>query len=210
MYGKPLPPQNGGPIRLTLPWKYGFKSAKALVKISFTEKRPVNFWQAIQPSEYGFWANVNPAVAHPRWSQARERLLGSNEMVPTQIYNGYGEFVASLVYRPEEREAVHVIAQRILAVLAAVLLVGAVALAMLGPPDGAARPGAVHGRPRPDGRPAQRHRAAPVAPGCGTIWCMPLLVRPAWLVPAALGLICAGMSLTLSTRKTTHRSHRRS
>ena len=96
MYGKPLPPQDGGPIRLTVPWKYGFKSAKALIKISFTEKRPVNFWQAIQPSEYGFWANVNPAVAHPRWSQANERLLGSNQMVPTQIYNGYGEFVASL------------------------------------------------------------------------------------------------------------------
>ena len=96
LYGKPLPPQNGGPIRLTVPWKYGFKSAKALVKISFTEKRPVNFWQTIQPQEYGFWANVNPAVSHPRWSQARERLLGSNEMVPTQIYNGYGEFVASL------------------------------------------------------------------------------------------------------------------
>jgi methionine sulfoxide reductase catalytic subunit len=96
LYGKPLPPQNGGPIRLTLPWKYGFKSAKALAKISFTDKRPVNFWQAIQPAEYGFWANVNPAVAHPRWSQAQERLLGSNEMVPTQIYNGYGEFVASL------------------------------------------------------------------------------------------------------------------
>jgi methionine sulfoxide reductase catalytic subunit len=96
LYGKPLPPQNGGPIRLTLPWKYGFKSAKAIGKISFTEKRPVNFWQAIQPSEYGFWANVNPDVAHPRWSQARERVLGSNEMVPTQIYNGYGEFVASL------------------------------------------------------------------------------------------------------------------
>ena len=96
MYGKPLPPQDGGPIRLTVPWKYGFKSGKALAKVSFTEKRPVNFWQAIQPSEYGFWANVNPAVAHPRWSQAQERLLGSNEMVPTQIYNGYGEFVASL------------------------------------------------------------------------------------------------------------------
>jgi methionine sulfoxide reductase catalytic subunit len=96
LYGKPLPPQNGGPIRLTLPWKYGFKSAKSLVKISFTDKRPVNFWQAIQASEYGFWANVNPAVAHPRWSQAHERLLGSNEMVPTQIYNGYGDFVASL------------------------------------------------------------------------------------------------------------------
>jgi methionine sulfoxide reductase catalytic subunit len=96
MYGKPLPPQNGGPIRLTVPWKYGFKSCKALTKISFGEKRPMNFWQAIQPSEYGFWANVNPDVSHPRWSQARERLLGNNEMVPTQIYNGYGEFVASL------------------------------------------------------------------------------------------------------------------
>ena len=96
LYGKPLPPQNGGPIRLTTPWKYGFKSAKALAKISFSDKRPVNFWQAIQPSEYGFWANVNPAVSHPRWSQAQERLLGSDEMVPTQIYNGYGEFVASL------------------------------------------------------------------------------------------------------------------
>ena len=96
LFGKPLPPQNGGPIRLTLPWKYGFKSAKALVKIGFTDKRPVNFWQAIQPSEYGFWANVNPAVPHPRWSQARERLIGTDEMVPTQIYNGYGEFVASL------------------------------------------------------------------------------------------------------------------
>jgi sulfoxide reductase catalytic subunit YedY len=96
LYGKPLPPQNGGPIRLTLPWKYGFKSAKALVKISFTEKRPVNFWQTLLPSEYGFWANVNPAVSHPRWSQAHERLLGNDEMVPTQIYNGYGEFVASL------------------------------------------------------------------------------------------------------------------
>jgi sulfoxide reductase catalytic subunit YedY len=96
LYGKPLPPQSGGPIRLTLPWKYGFKSAKALSKISFSEKRPVNFWQAIQPQEYGFWANVNPAVAHPRWSQAQERLLGSNEMVPTQIYNGYGAFVAGL------------------------------------------------------------------------------------------------------------------
>jgi methionine sulfoxide reductase catalytic subunit len=96
LYGKPLPPQNGGPIRLTLPWKYGFKSCKALAKVSFTDQRPVNFWQAIQPSEYGFWANVNPAVSHPRWSQARERVLGSNEMVPTQIYNGYGEFVASL------------------------------------------------------------------------------------------------------------------
>jgi sulfoxide reductase catalytic subunit YedY len=96
MYGKPLPPQDGGPIRLVLPWKYGFKSAKALARITFTDKRPINFWQAIAPSEYGFWANVNPKVDHPRWSQARERLLGSDEMVPTVIYNGYGDFVASV------------------------------------------------------------------------------------------------------------------
>jgi sulfoxide reductase catalytic subunit YedY len=96
LYGKPLPPQNGGPIRLTLPWKYGFKSAKAIVKVTFTDKRPTTFWEAIGPSEYGFWANVNPAVSHPRWSQARERLLGSDEMVPTQLYNGYAEFVANL------------------------------------------------------------------------------------------------------------------
>jgi methionine sulfoxide reductase catalytic subunit len=96
LFGKPLPPQNGGPIRLTVPWKYGFKSAKSLVKISFSEKRPMTFWEGIQSSEYGFWANVNPAVPHPRWSQARERLLGSDEMVPTQIYNGYAEFVANL------------------------------------------------------------------------------------------------------------------
>jgi methionine sulfoxide reductase catalytic subunit len=96
MYGKPLPPQNGGPIRLTLPWKYGFKSAKAVVRISFAEKRPTTFWEAIGPSEYGFWANVNPAVAHPRWSQASERLLGSDERVPTLIFNGYAEQVAGL------------------------------------------------------------------------------------------------------------------
>ena len=96
MFGKTLPPQNGAPIRLTLPWKYGFKSAKSIVKISFTDKRPKTFWQELQDSEYGFWANVNPAVPHPRWSQANERLLGNDEMVPTQIWNGYGEFVASM------------------------------------------------------------------------------------------------------------------
>jgi sulfoxide reductase catalytic subunit YedY len=96
LYGKPLPPQNGGPIRLTLPWKYGFKSAKAIIKVTFTDKRPQTFWEAIGPSEYGFWANVNPAVAHPRWSQASERLLGSDKRVPTQIFNGYAEQVAGL------------------------------------------------------------------------------------------------------------------
>ena len=96
LYGKPLPAQNGGPIRLNLPWKYGFKSAKSIVKITFTDKRPKTFWEAIGPSEYGFWANVNPAVSHPRWSQASERLLGSDERVPTQIFNGYAEQVAAL------------------------------------------------------------------------------------------------------------------
>jgi sulfoxide reductase catalytic subunit YedY len=96
MYGKTLPKQDGAPIRLALPWKYGFKSAKSIVKITFTDKKPDTFWESLQPAEYGFWANVNPAVPHPRWSQATERLIGSDERVPTQIYNGYGEFVASL------------------------------------------------------------------------------------------------------------------
>jgi sulfoxide reductase catalytic subunit YedY len=96
MYGKSAPPQNGAPIRLTLPWKYGFKHAKAIVKVEFTDKRPVSFWEKLIADEYGFWANINPAVPHPRWSQAQERLLGTNEMVPTQIWNGYGEFVADM------------------------------------------------------------------------------------------------------------------
>ncbi len=96
MYGKDLPKQNGGPIRMTVPWKYGFKSGKAFVKVTFTEKRPDTMWAQINPDEYGFWANVNPAVPHPRWSQATERVLGSDERVPTQIYNGYGSFVSSL------------------------------------------------------------------------------------------------------------------
>ncbi len=96
LYGKPVPKQNGAPLRLALPWKYGFKSAKGLVTIEFTDKRPVSFWEELQGSEYGFWANVNPEVSHPRWSQAQERLLGTDEKVPTLIYNGYGEFVADL------------------------------------------------------------------------------------------------------------------
>ena len=96
MYGKTVPKQDGAPIRLVLPWKYGFKSAKSIVKITFTDKQPKTFWEGLQPSEYGFWANVNPAVPHPRWSQATERLLGNDERVPTRIYNGYGEFVAGL------------------------------------------------------------------------------------------------------------------
>jgi sulfoxide reductase catalytic subunit YedY len=96
MYGKPAPKQNGAPLRLVLPWKYGFKSVKSIAHFSFTEKRPVSFWETVQGSEYGFWANVNPEVPHPRWSQATERVLGANERVPTLKWNGYGEFVAQL------------------------------------------------------------------------------------------------------------------
>jgi sulfoxide reductase catalytic subunit YedY len=96
MYGKPVPRQDGAPLRLALPWKYGFKSIKSIVRVSFAEERPVGFWEKLQASEYGFWANVNPAVPHPRWSQATERVLGSNERRPTLIWNGYGEYVAQL------------------------------------------------------------------------------------------------------------------
>ena len=95
-YGKPMPKQNGAPLRLITPWKYGFKSTKGIVRFEFTDQRPVTFWEEIASNEYGFWANVNPEVDHPRWSQATERVLGTDERVPTQIYNGYGEFVAGL------------------------------------------------------------------------------------------------------------------
>ena len=97
IYGKPLPKQMGAPIRLVTPWKYGFKSVKSIVRFTFTDKRPKSFWEEIQASEYGFWANVNPQVPHPRWSQATEEVIGTGgKRVPTQIFNGYGEFVASL------------------------------------------------------------------------------------------------------------------
>ena len=95
-YSKPVPKQNGAPLRLATPWKYGFKSAKGIVAFTFTDKRPENFWQTIQSSEYGFWANVNPEVPHPRWSQAYERVLGTDERVPTLLFNGYGDYVAGL------------------------------------------------------------------------------------------------------------------
>jgi sulfoxide reductase catalytic subunit YedY len=96
LYGKPLPKQNGAPLRLAVPWKYGFKSIKSIVRFTFTDERPVNFWQELQSSEYGFWANVNPEVPHPRWSQASERVVGTDERVPTRLFNGYGEYVAHL------------------------------------------------------------------------------------------------------------------
>jgi methionine sulfoxide reductase catalytic subunit len=96
IYGKPLPKQFGAPLRLAIPWKYGFKSVKSIVRVEFTEKRPKSFWEEIQPEEYGFWANVNPDVPHPRWSQAQEELLGEGRKVPTLLYNGYAEQVAHL------------------------------------------------------------------------------------------------------------------
>ena len=105
-YGKPLPKQNGAPLRLALPWKYGFKSAKGLVRFTFTDKQPVNFWQALQASEYGFWANVNPDVPHPRWSQATERELTTGDRVPTLLFNGYGEYVAD-IYKNLQNERLY-------------------------------------------------------------------------------------------------------
>lgn len=95
-YGQPAANQFGAPLRLHLPWKYGFKSVKAITRVTLTEERPLTFWEELVPSEYGFWANVNPELDHPRWSQATERVLGTDERVPTVIWNGYGEQVASL------------------------------------------------------------------------------------------------------------------
>lgn len=95
-YGKPLPKQMGAPLRLIVPWKYGFKSIKSIRRISFVDKRPKGLWESLQGGEYGFWANVNPAVPHPRWSQAEEELLGTGARVKTQIFNGYAEDVADL------------------------------------------------------------------------------------------------------------------
>lgn len=94
MYGHALPKQNGAPIRLAVPWKYGYKSIKSIVKIEFTDQQPKTFWNDIAPLEYSFLSNVNPKVPHPRWSQASERMIIDGERRPTLPYNGYGEFVA--------------------------------------------------------------------------------------------------------------------
>jgi methionine sulfoxide reductase catalytic subunit len=102
-YGKPVSKVQGAPLRLAVPWKYGFKSIKSIVRFSFTDQRPKSYWEALQASEYGFWANVNPGVPHPRWSQATEELIGRKERRPTLIFNGYGEYVADL-YKGLEHE----------------------------------------------------------------------------------------------------------
>ncbi|MFM7201603.1 MAG: protein-methionine-sulfoxide reductase catalytic subunit MsrP [Myxococcota bacterium] len=96
IYGHILPKQHGAPLRLVVPWKYGFKSIKGIVKIELTAQEPPTFWHKLQPEEYSFHANVEPTVPHPRWSQATERMIGTGERRPTQLYNGYGEQVAAL------------------------------------------------------------------------------------------------------------------
>ena len=96
LYGKVLPNQNGSPVRLVVPWKYGFKSIKSLVKISFVEKQPICTWNEQTPNEYGFYSNVNPLVSHPRWSQKRERRIGEFTKRDTLMFNGYCKFVSNL------------------------------------------------------------------------------------------------------------------
>jgi sulfoxide reductase catalytic subunit YedY len=96
MYGQDLPNQDGAPLRIVVPWKYGFKSAKAIVRLRFTDKQPLNTWNIAAANEYGFYANVNPNVDHPRWSQAKERRLGEFFKRPTLMFNGYGDQVARL------------------------------------------------------------------------------------------------------------------
>jgi sulfoxide reductase catalytic subunit YedY len=96
MYGEPLTKQNGAPWRLAIPWKYGFKSLKSISRIEFLREEPSTFWPEVGPEEYGFYSNVNPAVAHPRWSQAEEMPIGTSDIIPTQFLNGYAEYVEDL------------------------------------------------------------------------------------------------------------------
>jgi sulfoxide reductase catalytic subunit YedY len=104
LYGRTLPPQNGAPIRLVVPWKYGFKSIKSIVRIDLVEEMPVSLWMAAAPNEYGFYANVNPAVSHPRWSQATERRIGEGGRRDTLYFNGYADEVAHLYDPVESKE----------------------------------------------------------------------------------------------------------
>lgn len=109
MYDEALPKQNGAPLRLVVPWKYGFKSIKSIVRISLVDKQPTTTWQTLQPREYGFYSNVNPEVDHPRWSQATERRIGEGSGLfakrrPTLMFNGYGEHVAKLYAGMDLRE----------------------------------------------------------------------------------------------------------
>jgi sulfoxide reductase catalytic subunit YedY len=103
IYGKNLPNQNGAPLRLVLPWKYGFKSIKSITQIEFTKERKKSFWENIAPKEYGFWANVNPSVPHRRWSQEYEKDIGTGSRFPTEIYNGYQKWVDYL-YKDKKKD----------------------------------------------------------------------------------------------------------
>ena len=105
-YGKPVAKQKGAPLRLAVPWKYGFKSIKSIMRFTFTDQRPKRYWEALQSAEYGFWANVNPEVDHPRWSQATEEVIGTSERRPTLLFNGYGEYVADM-YKGLESERLY-------------------------------------------------------------------------------------------------------
>lgn len=96
IYGHPMPKQHGAPLRLVVPWKYGFKSIKSIVGIEFTAAQPRTFWNTNRPHEYGFEANVDPEVPHPRWSQESERLIDTGARRPTLLFNGYGEWIAHL------------------------------------------------------------------------------------------------------------------
>lgn len=101
LYGHDLPKQHGAPIRMVVPWKYGYKGPKSVMRMVVTDKRPHTFWNDLQPKEYGFYSNINPAKPHPRWSQKIETMLGSNEPHDTLLYNGYGRYVAKL-YKGDE------------------------------------------------------------------------------------------------------------
>ena len=96
IYGHPLPKQQGAPIRLIVPWKYGFKNIKSIVKIELVNYRPATFWNTLQGLEYDFTANVNPQIPHPRWPQTQEKMIGTGDIRPTRLYNGYEKFVAQL------------------------------------------------------------------------------------------------------------------
>jgi sulfoxide reductase catalytic subunit YedY len=104
LYGRALPPQDGAPLRLVVPWKYGFKGVKSIVKIALVENQPPTTWNAFAPQEYGFYANVNPKHDHPRWSQASERRIGESGRRPTLMFNGYEEQVGSLYAGMDLRE----------------------------------------------------------------------------------------------------------
>ena len=117
-YGKPVAKAMGAPLRLHLPWKYGFKSIKSIVKFTFTDERPVSFWEQLQPSEYGFWANVNPEVPHPRWSQAMERDIGTQEFDPDPDLQRLWRIRRRPLYRHDRRAALHVVPRRAAAPIA--------------------------------------------------------------------------------------------